>query len=436
MSEKLLYDIDLAGRMAGKETTAISEAEQKEAESPTEVRLVSGETQVRIAPEKGALATSFIVGGKEILYIDSEGFEDPSNKKPRTGIPLLVPFAGAKAPAPQHGGAREVPWTWVDRNERSTELSLDSQNLPEEMRASLKEVYGDDFEYEVGVKVSVGKDRLRYNLAIHNDSQEAKKFAPGLHPYFAIENEDRALISSNIEGFSLAGLEGSRIFDMPRDGATFLFPSGHRISILASPQFKHIVAWGVDGADHICLEPFVADPKIETEWVEIPAGASEDFYVEFSVENEAEIKDFEQKIAKLRRMAVHVMESTADFMNTTKEAETEEAKETLRESLEDSITAYLVLSGEAFNLMQKAPDLGVRTILSDFILEISDDKDLRGLMTSAQSELVWRIAGQGTWPKEAREKTFEFTEKIAIYAADLVTKLVKYEQKKAEDSQE
>ena len=78
-----------------------------------------GEVLAKVAPNRGAIVTSLVVAGREVLYLDRQTFTDPS-KNVRGGIPVLFPFAGklsdgvfqpANTKMNQHGFGRNLPWT-------------------------------------------------------------------------------------------------------------------------------------------------------------------------------------------------------------------------------------------------------------------------------------------------------------------------------------
>ncbi len=90
-----------------------------------EISISSGATQVRIAPERGGLVTSFSIHNAETLYLDRGTFND-ENKNIRGGIPLLFPNAGPLKGGlynlPQHGFARRMPWNVIGQNHNSITL--------------------------------------------------------------------------------------------------------------------------------------------------------------------------------------------------------------------------------------------------------------------------------------------------------------------------
>src|SRR5688572_28318673 len=82
----------------------------------TSMELSSGRARAVIAPERGALVKSWIVNGRELLYLDDATFNDPT-KNVRGGNPVLFPSPGKlegdrypRGEMKQHGFARNLPW--------------------------------------------------------------------------------------------------------------------------------------------------------------------------------------------------------------------------------------------------------------------------------------------------------------------------------------
>ena len=75
---------------------------------------------LEVVPERGGIATSWLVEGKEIFYLDAERFANP-DLTVRGGIPILFPICsnlpdntythkGVQRKLKQHGFARDLPW--------------------------------------------------------------------------------------------------------------------------------------------------------------------------------------------------------------------------------------------------------------------------------------------------------------------------------------
>jgi galactose mutarotase-like enzyme len=265
---------------------------KKEVTQLTELDMKSGNSEAKISPEKGGMVTSWVVDGEEMLDFDQEAFEDLSNKKPKAGIPALIPYPSNIDPdiKLQHGGAREVPWLRKSRDEKSITISLDSQDLPIEMRDELKYIFGPDYEYGCERTVSVDKDSLKIETVIENKSKEVKQFSAGEHPYWKVDHTKRHLVTSNLPGFDPSNVAGNslRLKRPEGEDVWVKLPDGRKITISASPQYKYFVVWAnKPDSDHICVEPFVSagdtPEERQAEFFTLEPGQREELWVEFKV---------------------------------------------------------------------------------------------------------------------------------------------------------
>ena len=96
----------------------------------------AAQSSASIAPERGAIVTSFKVGQCELLYLDQTTFTDPA-KNVRGGIPILFPSPGKlindtwqrdgqTGNMKQHGFARTKSWQVASVSERTATLQLQS----------------------------------------------------------------------------------------------------------------------------------------------------------------------------------------------------------------------------------------------------------------------------------------------------------------------
>src|SRR5688572_25209154 len=98
------------------------------------LRLTSGDTAVVIAPDRGAIVTSFCVADRELMYFDQATFNEPL-KNVRGGVPILFPSPGKldndrwsydskQGTLKQHGFARNLSWRVDARTDTSATLVL------------------------------------------------------------------------------------------------------------------------------------------------------------------------------------------------------------------------------------------------------------------------------------------------------------------------
>jgi D-hexose-6-phosphate mutarotase len=96
-------------------------------ETLREISVSSGSAQMKIAPQRGGLVTSFSIDNTEFLYLDRATFSDLAQNV-RGGIPLLFPHAGPSKSSlyhlSQHGFVRRMPWNVTGQDGNSITLQL------------------------------------------------------------------------------------------------------------------------------------------------------------------------------------------------------------------------------------------------------------------------------------------------------------------------
>src|SRR4051812_28164449 len=94
--------------------------------------LRTGGTTVTLLPDRGAIVTSVVVGGAELLYLEPDTIGSPTGAI-RGGVPLLFPFAGELADGrllasgtelPRHGFARRKAWQVIAEDAGSVTMRL------------------------------------------------------------------------------------------------------------------------------------------------------------------------------------------------------------------------------------------------------------------------------------------------------------------------
>jgi galactose mutarotase-like enzyme len=237
----------------------------------------SSGARVLIAPERGALVTSFSVSGKELLYLDAATLNDPS-KNVRGGIPVLFPspgklagdawHAGGHAGAmKQHGFARNLAWTV--REEQSQEVAAVTLCLD----ASPATLAQYPWLFHAELTFTLAGSCLRLVARVRNDSAEVMPFALGYHPYFLVADKRQVQIDTHatrafdnvtkrnvaFSGFELELPElDLHLLDHGSSASALHFGDGSRIALTGSPEFTHWVVWTLAGKDFLCLEPWTA----------------------------------------------------------------------------------------------------------------------------------------------------------------------------------
>jgi galactose mutarotase-like enzyme len=224
------------------------------------LELTRGDVAVTIAPGRGALVTSIVVSGTELLYLDRATLEDPT-KNVRGGIPVLFPYAGkleggrlveAGTTMGQHGFGRNRPWSLEE--ERADEVRLRLVN-DEATRAEFP------FGYEADLLVALQPRGIEVKLRVQNTGERSVPLSPGWHPYFRCPAAKKAGVTGSVDGFTRDELGDEKEFDFglvpPASGKTaFEVPELGTLRVEFSPSMRHMQFWSLPGKDFICLEPF------------------------------------------------------------------------------------------------------------------------------------------------------------------------------------
>ena len=230
-------------------------------------------TSATIAPQRGAIVTSFRVHERELLYLDQATFNDRS-KNVRGGIPLLFPSpgklyedrwqqAGKSGELKQHGFARTSKWA-VEATDAS-QLTLRLNATDETLRSY-------PWKFSAQLKYAVTPGTLNLQLDVVNEDATPLPFAFGLHPYFVVHDKARARIPTRATraydnvaktivpfgGFDFTQHEVD-LHLIDHGSASALLDLGDvRIAVDCSPEFKRWVVWTLPGKEFICLEPWSA----------------------------------------------------------------------------------------------------------------------------------------------------------------------------------
>jgi galactose mutarotase-like enzyme len=255
--------------------------------------LARGDVAVGVAPERGALVTSIVVSGKELLYLDRATLGDPT-KNVRGGIPVLFPYAGklvdgrftaAGTTMGQHGFGRNRPWLVQERGAGEARLRLVQDP---ETRSQFP------YDYEADYVVTVLPRGAEVRLRVENTGSRPVPLSPGWHPYFRCAAAMKGRVSGNVDGFSADKLGDDREFDFglvpPSSGRTeFGVPALGTVRIEFSPEMRHMQFWSQPGKDFICLEPFYGPANtINTDRrLDVPAGGARELWMRIELEPSA-----------------------------------------------------------------------------------------------------------------------------------------------------
>ncbi len=234
----------------------------------------STNSRVPIAPERGAIVTSFKVSDRELLYMDVATLADRS-KNVRGGIPVLFPIAGKlqddawqrdglTGTMTQHGFARQLEWK-VDRQSHA-EVSMSLGSSPETLQRY-------PWPFHATLTYSLKGACLRSALRVRNTGDTAMPYALGFHPYFRVDDKREARIESTatrafnnvskqlerFKGFDFTASEVDlHLLDHGSDQAALQMGDGPKIVVRASDDFGVWVAWTLAGKDFVCLEPWTS----------------------------------------------------------------------------------------------------------------------------------------------------------------------------------
>jgi len=234
-------------------------------------------SRVELAPARGAIVTSFVVHGRELLYLEPNTLADPA-KNVRGGIPVLFPSPGKLAgdrfvrdgktgSLKQHGFARNLPWTPdATTNQNAAEVTL--------RLSSSEQTYRDyPWEFAAELRFVLQGARLSIHHRVRNTGSAVLPFALGYHPYFVVTDKSRAHIDTSatraydnvhkapvsFRGFDLTLPElDLYLLDHGSSHSALHLGDGTRIEVRGSPEFTRFVVWTVAGKDYVCLEPWTA----------------------------------------------------------------------------------------------------------------------------------------------------------------------------------
>ncbi len=245
------------------------------------------QSSVTIIPERGGIITQWQWQGKEIFYLDQERLQDPALTV-RGGVPILFPLCGGLSDQtytsagkiytlPQHGFARNLPWTVVSSStDNGAALTL---TLSSDLQTRL--AYPFDFQLEFTYRLQGGK--LAIASKIINQSPSSMPFSLGFHPYFAApdktqlefqipssayEDHQNNLTFSFRGEFDLNAPEIDVIFRQLQNntalvkdhaqGLQMTLEMDNPLPTFGKNFYRHLVFWTVKDKNFYCLEPWSA----------------------------------------------------------------------------------------------------------------------------------------------------------------------------------
>ena len=234
---------------------------------------------LEIVPERGGIATSWLVEGQEIFYLDAERFTNP-DLTVRGGVPILFPICGnlpddtfthkgEKWKLKQHGFARNLPWTVgevVTEGSAALTLILDSNE-------KTQAVY--PFDFRLAFTYQIKGNSLEIFQRYTNLSEEPMPFSSGFHPYFLAP--DKSKLRFEIPGMQYRDQNThskgyfTGVFDQTLDEIDVSFDEltglaatvtdssrDLRLTLSYNSSYGKLVFWMLKGKDFYCLEPWTA----------------------------------------------------------------------------------------------------------------------------------------------------------------------------------
>jgi galactose mutarotase-like enzyme len=240
---------------------------------PDQITLQDGSATATIAPQRGAIACTFQVGGTRVLFMDDDTLRDLT-KNVRGGVPVLFPtpgklvddkwsFGGHSGSMKQHGFARNQVWRVTEQGAGHAVLTLESTT---ETRAQ----FPWDFTFDMAFTLA-GKT-LRLEQKVTNKSATPMPFGVGFHPYFQVAEADkgkttittnakRAFDNVTKKTIDLAVIDlvqkevDLHLLDHGSTECSLVHPGG-TVTLRGSAEYTHWVVWTLAGRDFVCLEPW------------------------------------------------------------------------------------------------------------------------------------------------------------------------------------
>lgn len=241
---------------------------------------------VTVIPERGGIVTEWRWGNHDIFYLDRDRLRDPSLTV-RGGIPILFPlcgglpdntylWAGESYKLPQHGFARNLPWTVTHQD------TQDAAALTVTLESNPVTLANYPFEFQLALTYQLRGGSLVTSSTITNKSSVPMPFSLGFHPYFAAPDKTQlefSIPSSAYEDpnhltyafrgeFDLTAAEIDVIFRQLQHGTATVKDRSQNLQLTLETNgtgtapsdrfFRHLVFWTVKEKDFYCLEPWSA----------------------------------------------------------------------------------------------------------------------------------------------------------------------------------
>jgi galactose mutarotase-like enzyme len=236
-------------------------------------------SSLEVVPERGGIATSWLVEGKEIFYLDAERFANP-DLTVRGGVPILFPICGnlpdntythkgVQRTLKQHGFARDLPWV------PAKEVTEGCAALTLFLNSNDRTLAVYPFDFQLAFTYQIKGNSLEIIQRYTNLSAEPMPFSSGLHPYFLAP--DKTDLRFEIPGMQyrdqITHKKGyfTGVFDTTLDEIDVSFDEltglaatvtdatrSLRLTLSYNSSYAKLVFWTLKGKDFYCLEPWTA----------------------------------------------------------------------------------------------------------------------------------------------------------------------------------
>jgi galactose mutarotase-like enzyme len=228
---------------------------------------------LRLVPERGGLISGWRCGDREVVYLDLERFLDPTQSV-RGGFPVLFPITGGlpnnQLPLPQgtftlpqHGFARQLPWT--------LEALADGRGVALQLSDTAETLQAYPFQFLLRMEVRLAPGALEVSTTVSNRSDEPMPFSFGLHPYFNLSSLEgvrfEGLPEACLNHLTMAPAATAEQMGQLASGIDLLVrPSGPvrlvdeaagaTLELQLSHPFDLVVLWTEPPRPMVCIEPW------------------------------------------------------------------------------------------------------------------------------------------------------------------------------------
>ena len=199
------------------------------------IKLATSHSSVEVSP-CGARILSLKIRGDEVLWRPREWRLEGGEGWAHGGIPVCWPWFGLNGPDPSslHGFAHTRRFS-VRRKTEAKERSELVLGLSADAETRRLWPYDFDLEYKITLT-----DRLRLELKTVNTGKETFRFTTGFHPYFAIGDRDRTVVTGT-DGMRFCDSRVTKEFESVWKGDMPLLSSFDHVFVEKGPTAFHAI---------------------------------------------------------------------------------------------------------------------------------------------------------------------------------------------------